>query len=984
MTPFLKQIAKLFYDQYGANVHRLAFVFPNRRSGIFFRKYLSETVTGPVFSPAVLTISDLFARLNPKQLADRIKLLFLLYDIYIRQSRSGETFDDFVYWGGMLLNDFDDIDKYLVNAKQLFANVKDLNDMDQEFSFLQPAQIRAIRTFWSSFQPEGGKTARQSFLRVWELLYPIYTELRRTLAAEGLAYEGMIYREVIENFNKMPGQQGQGSEESTGDLSGTQNNSRQALRKLHFEKIIFVGLNALTRAERELLKHLKQQGLADFYWDYASDELKDEDNRASLFMKENTRMFPSEFALPEEETIPTRFEIIRIPSRIGQAKQLYPILEELAGNKKMSAEEALQTAVVLPDEQLLIPVLNSIPEHIPHINVTLGYPLSGTPVASLMNDLQSLQKNIRKTADDSQFYHRDVMAVLRHRYVASVCPEEAATLVKEITRRNQVYIPAASLGLTPLLKLLFATPTTTMDIPDYLIRVLKEINRRLSPETEETETGTTEAVVSQAALEREFIFHYYTTVNRMRETIRETKTEMSPDTHFRLLKQMTDFIRIPFHGEPLSGLQVMGVLETRVLDFDNIILLSANEGIFPAGSPTDSFIPYHLRKGFGLPAQEHRESIQAYHFYRMIRRARRVIILHDTRTDGPSGGGGEVSRFVHQLVYHYNVPVQQKLAVYNIASSHTEPFHVTKNEEIMRALAAYETKKSLSASTINVYLDCPLRFYLSVVKGIDEEDAVSETLENDTFGTILHRVLELVYKPFGGKTITADLLTLAAQDKHLTGKIQEAFAKDFFHTEAPRPLTGQAYLYGETIRKYACKILAYDRSQTPFIHLSSEKLIHRPFEIAGNRRIRLKGFIDRIDRRSETVRIIDYKSGRPAALTFDSPESLFDQTIGERKKAVLQVFLYAWLYAPEAGGEPLQPTVYYARDLFKQGTFDPTIRQTGGRNKEPVNNFAIYRDDFESNLYACLNKIFDTETPFTQTQNRKNCEYCPFSDICGR
>ncbi|MDR0394409.1 MAG: PD-(D/E)XK nuclease family protein [Tannerella sp.] len=985
ITPFLKQVARLFYDQYGADIHHLAFVFPNRRSGIFFRKHLSEVATKPVFSPSILTIDDLFHRLNPKRQADRIKVLFLLYDIYIRQSGSDETFDDFVHWGEMLLNDFDDIDKYLVDAKQLFTNVKDLNVIDKEFSFLKPAQIQAIRSFWSSFQPESDKTGNRFFLHVWELLYPIYAELRNTLAAEGLAYDGLIYREVIENIYHS---------------KDVPDGSSEALHKLNFKKIIFVGLNVLTKAERELLKYLKQQDIADFYWDYASGKLKDEDNRASFFMKENIRMFPSKFALPEEDPVETHFEIIGIPSRIGQAKQLYPILEKLAGNKGMSAEEALQTAIVLPDEQLLTPVLNSIPENIPRINVTLGYSLSGTPVASLMNDLQSLQKNAQKTTEEIRFYHRDVMAVLRHKYVSSVCPEEVAALIKEITKYNRVYISTASLGLAPLLKLLFSAPATTADLSDYLTAILKEMNRYLSQEAENTkadqkeiiqgtgpggadeETGDDNPKVDPTALEREFIFHYYTMVNRMQEVMRETKTKMSSDTYFRLLKQMTDFIKIPFYGEPLSGLQVMGVLETRVLDFENIILLSMNEGIFPAKNAAGSFIPYHLRKGFGLPTQEHQESIWAYHFYRMIQRARRVIMLYDTRTDGLQSG--EVSRFVHQLTYHYQVPVQRKLSVYNISSSHVDPFHVEKNEEIMHALAAFETEKNLSASAINIYLDCPLKFYLSVVKGINEENTVSETLENDTFGTILHRVMELVYKPFCGKVITADLLKLSAQDKNMTEKIREAFAKDFFHTEKAQPLAGQAYLYGEIIRKYVCKVLAYDRSLTPFTYINSEKPIHSLFEIAGGRNIRLKGFIDRIDEIGETLRIIDYKSGKPVALTFDGMESLFDKTARERRKAVMQVFLYAWLYSPEAGGKPLQPAVYYTRDLFKQANFDPAIRRVDGRDKTLINNFDDYRQEFEDNLRTCLNEIFDARTPFTQAQNAKVCEYCPFTDICGR
>ena len=990
MTPFLKQIATLFYDQYGADVHRLAFVFPNRRSGIFFRKYLSEVATKPIFSPSILTINDLFHKLNPKQQADRIKLLFMLYDIYIRQSGSEETFDDFVYWGEMLLNDFDDIDKYLIDAKQLFTNVTDLNNVDKEFSFLKPAQIQAIRSFWSSFQPHSDDSNKQFFLRVWELLYPIYTELRETLEAEGFAYEGMIYREVIETMRHIPNER---KTPDTGDASA--NIPEDPLKKLNYKKIVFIGLNALTNAERELLKLLKAKGIADFYWDYASEKVRDKDNRASYFMEENISLFPSKYALYQEETIDTEIEIIGIPSRIGQAKQIHPILEQLSGNKSMTAEEALQTAIVLPDEQLLLPVLNSIPEQIARINVTLGYSLSGTPIASLMDYLQSLQKNIRKTEKDILFYHRDVISVLRHKYVSSVCPEEAAQMIRDITERNQVYISIAALGVTELLKLLFTAPSTAAEISVYLTAVLKALNTRLSsnpPATDELTGGETtninaenpedDSTVNSNALEQEFIFHYYTMVNRMCELMRETNTEMSSDTYFHLLKQMTDFIKIPFYGEPLSGLQVMGVLETRVLDFDTLIILSVNEGIFPARNAANSFIPYHLRRGFGLPTPEHQESVWAYHFYRMIHRAKHVTMLYDTRSDGLQSG--EVSRFVHQLKYHYKTPLREKLSVYNVSSSHVNPFCVKKDKEVIHALAMYETEKSLSASAINTYLDCPLKFYFSVIKGIDEEESVSETLEHDTFGTILHRVMELAYQPFCGKTVTADLLKLAAQDKNMTETIQQAFAKDFFHTSEPRPLVGQAYLYGETIRKYACKILEQDRSLTPFNYIASEQLFRSTLEITNGRKIQIKGFIDRIDNVRDTTRIIDYKSGKPSALTFDTMESLFDKKQKDRKKAIMQVFLYAWVYTSEAGNKPIQPAVYYTRNLFRPGDFDPVIRQVNGKEKTIIDNFETCRNAFENNLRICLDELFDATQPFIQTPNTKHCEYCPFTGICGR
>ena len=366
MTPFLQQIASLFYQQYGAEVSRLAFVFPNRRTGLFFQKYLSEVADKPLFSPTILTINDLFVQLSGKQTADRINMLFMLYDIYVRHSGSTETFDEFLYWGEMLLNDFDDVDKYMADARMLFTNVTDLREIENDFSFLDAEQIAAIRTFWSSFYPKGDSPNQEEFLVVWKILYTLYNDLRDALAAEGRGYEGMIFREVVEQME--------------------QNNCCD----LPYTKVVFVGLNALSVAEERFLIQLQKRGIADFYWDYASDKVTDPNNKASYFVERNLKNFPSQYPLPAEEKVDTEIEVIGIPSGIGQAKQVYTLLNELCKEDEMSPEEALRTAIILPDEHLLIPVLNAIPEQIRRINVTMGYPLAGTPVASLMEYILAL------------------------------------------------------------------------------------------------------------------------------------------------------------------------------------------------------------------------------------------------------------------------------------------------------------------------------------------------------------------------------------------------------------------------------------------------------------------------------------------------------------------------------------------------------------------------------------------------------------------
>ncbi|WP_075964895.1 PD-(D/E)XK nuclease family protein [Parabacteroides massiliensis] len=971
MIPFLYQVASLFYSKYGAEVSRLAFVFPNRRTGLFFQKYLSEVSEKPLFSPTILTINDLFVQLSGKQTADRISMLFKLYDIYLDHSGSSETFDEFLYWGEMLLNDFDDIDKYMVDARMLFTNVTDLREIENDFSFLSPEQIAAIRTFWSSFYPKGDTPNQEQFLAVWQILYALYADLREALAAEGKGYEGMIFREVVELLEK------------------------NECCDLPYTKVVFVGLNALSVAEERFLSELQKRGIADFYWDYASPKVTDPDNKASYFVERNLRQFPSQLigngqlATDNEDGGKKKIEVIGIPSGIGQAKQVHSLLSELCKEDEMSAEEALRTAVILPDEHLLIPVLNAIPEQIRRINVTMGYPLAGTPVASLMEYILALQKNIRYVDRRPVFYFRDVLPILNHRYVSTTSPEVVSDLVKDISENNKIYISYDDLNKTPLLSILF-TPVTAVDaFSDYLIGVLQELNKAVESgkwkveniDSDAEQLSTSDSQLSTINdIEQEFIFHYFATVNRMKEVMQEANVEMKIDTYFRLLKRVTDTITIPFHGEPLSGLQIMGVLETRALDFDRLIILSMNEGIFPLRKAANSFIPYNLRRGFGLPTYEHQDSVWAYHFYRLIYRASHVSLLYDTRSNGLQTG--EVSRFVHQLHYHYEEPIRNKLVVYNVSSSKTPALQVAKTKEVMNRLAAFRRggERAISASAVNTYLDCPLKFYFSVVEGIREEEEVSETIESNIFGSILHKVMEELYQPFCGKMVTADLLKAIRKDTPmLMGAVARAFAEIFFKTDIVRPLTGQNFLIGEMIRKYVEKVLERDAKLTPFRYIESEKKIKNLFPLADKSEIQLKGFIDRIDEVRDAVRIIDYKSGS-GTTQFTSVEALFDKEDKDRAKAVMQVFMYAWMY----GAKAIQPGIYYMRTLFSPSFDSGIYRRTDRFKTEQVLDFDNYRTDFENSLRNCLDEIFDTETPFRQTPNGKACLYCPFKDICGK
>lgn len=951
MTPFLKQIASLFYGEYKENISKYAFVFPNRRAGLFFQKYLADIAGKPLFSPTILTINDLFVQLSGKQKADHIGLLFELYAIYTRISASNETFDSFLHWGEMLLSDFDDVDKYMVDANKLFKNIQDLKEIDNLYDYLSEEQRAAIRTFWGACLSEKAKGNEQHFRSTWEMIFPIYTALRQSLGKQNKGYEGMIFREVVENLRK------------------------ERDYTLPFEQLVFVGLNALSTSEEELLNLLREMGRADFYWDVASERILDKDNKASFFMAKNVRNYPSRMKVPTEETIKTEIEVIGIPSGIGGAKQVHAILEKNCQKGELNDDNSsIRTAVILPDEQLLMPVINAIPEKIKRINITMGYPLAGTPIASLFEYILSMHKNRRHMGSEATFYFRDVLPILNHRYVLATDNTLIRKLLKDITSNNRIYISSQELGQTDLLRLLFRPIENTKDIPDYLIEVLTMLNSSLGGQLSETEEETEKA--RQQTLndvEQEFLFHYFATVNRMKEMMKEAKIDMNKETFFKLLKRITASITIPFHGEPLSGLQIMGVLETRSLDFDRIIVLSMNEGKFPQRKVANSFIPFNLRRGFGLPTYEHQDSIWAYHFYRLIHRAKQVSFIYDTRTNGSNTG--EISRFIHQLRYHYDeTPLKDKLVIYQVSSTDTSAISVPKTAAMMQNF-----NKHLSASSINSFLDCSLKFFFSHVEGIQEEDEISEDIKANAFGSILHRVMELLYKDFEGRNVSSTTIK-EIQKNHtaIRRAINMAYAEVFFKSTQTKELKGKHFLIGEVIRKYVLKILETDTTLAPFRYLCSEKKITKSITLNNGQEVHIKGFIDRIDLSGDTLRIIDYKSG-DAAHSFTDVQELFDPSIKDRPRAIMQVFLYSWLYQ-HTEKVKITPGIYTIKELYKKD-FTPKINQ---KKIGDVLDFNEYRAEFETELTHCLNSLYDLSIPFSQTTNEKHCSFCTFKGICGK
>ena len=960
MNSFLYRIAKTYYSEYQSDIKNFTFVFPNRRAGIFFQKYLTQLIEKPIFSPDILTVNDCFFNASQWQVSDRTGSLFLLYRIYRELSHSDETFDSFMYWGEMLLADFNDVDKYRVEVKQIFTNVTELNEIGLIFNVFTPEQVEAIRHFWAHFVPVVEGKTKEDFIAAWRILLPLYEQFRKELLEKNSATEGMIFRDVADRLK-----------------------AKENIDFFEGKKFVFVGFNALNPCERTLFAELQKRGQADFYWDYEAAELRDPDNQASRFYAENIRLFASRFSIEiSPESLKEKdFELIAIPSAVGQAKAVYRLLKDLYPSGDEQADWT-QTAVVLPDENLLVPLLHSLPENIQKINVTMGFPLSSTPVSGLIEQIFELQKRKRVSGGKVSFYHLSVSGILNHQYINQLCQSDVQDITSQMIGSNMIYVNEAVFSKNDLLKSIFTSQTDSLQFSSYLLNILKKLNVAWQNISDQD---------NNYQLECDFIYQYYTAINRMNDVMKQVPDDMeiNQDTLFRLIRQLTAGISIPFEGEPLEGLQVMGMLETRGLDFENLIVCSFNEGIFPKKSPVNSFIPYNLRRAFELPTTEYQDSISAYNFYRLIHRTRRLFFLYDSRTEGMQSG--EVSRYVHQLRLHYGVKFKEINLSYDVRFPVSGEISVKKTPEIIRKLEQYladsTDMKGFSASSLNSYIDCPLQFYLTQVERIKEPEEVLETIEANMFGTLLHSVMEFLYQPWVGKLVQEnDIEDILNHPLHIERMITVAFSEKYFKKgkDADVKLEGSYLLTARVIRKYVRQILQVDKAYAPFRYIQSEERCALSFPIYdGKMAVNLKGFIDRVDEKEGTIRILDYKSGS-GDLVFKGLTEVFEHNLDKRPKFVLQTFLYSILYRDKTDGKPIIPGIFYIKNVFKKDFTTELIYKPEKNVTEIVTDFSPFEEEFCEKLTACLEEIFNPEIPFAQCTNTKPCEYCPYKIICRR
>ena len=964
MKTFLQIVAEDLYNKIGDQLSETAVVFPNKRASLFFNEYLAQCAGVPIWAPTFLSISELFKELTTLQKADSIRLVCELYKVYQEVTGSKESLDDFYFWGELLISDFDDVDKNLVDAATLFRNLQGLQELSQGADFLTEEQANAIREFFIDFSPENTTQLKEKFVSIWNHLGTLYQSFRKRLHQQGIAYEGMMYREAIDRLDATT---------------------------LPYKHYVLVGFNVLNAVERQLFDKLHKAGKAMFYWDYDLFYTNGQKHEAGDFIKRNLRQFPNELTdqgifdvLGKEKDV----RYIAAPTENAQARYLYQWINA----KTWDTSKEKKNAVVLCNEGLLLPVLHSIPSCVKSINITMGFPLMQTPVCGFINALVDLQIRGYQKADN-RFAYETIVPVLQHPYVQQLSPC-AHEVLEKLEKNNRFFPTLTELQADAFLTKVFTPQESIRSLCVYLTDLLQAVTQLYRNEEASDE------VFSQ--LYRESLFNSYTLINRLLSLIDDGTLAIQPNTLRRLLSRLLAGASIPFHGEPAIGMQIMGLLETRNLDFDNLLMLSVNEGKLPHGESDASFVPYILRKAFGMTTIEHKISVYAYYFYRLIQRAKHVTLLYNTSTEGMNRG--EMSRFMLQFLVEWPHSIKQSYLETTQQPADHRVIEIQKDAAIMYRLChRYDADKDahkpenersvLSPSALNSYIDCTLKFYYRYVAGLRVPDEVSSEIDNALFGTIFHRTAQLIYEDLtrrGKQVLAEDLRNLIADKVKIREYVDRAFKEKFFKVpmEEKSRYDGTQQVNFDVIVKYITQLLRNDLQYAPFTLEGMEIRQTELFPVKlsdGVLNVRIGGDIDRMDSKDGSLRVLDYKTGSDKGGS-PSIEALFTPA-KDRKYHIFQAFLYACIVSrklrEEGKSMPILPALYYIPNSY-DASYRPEIK-IGSRPAESVTDFALqFEKEYREHLQTLLEEIFNPEISFRQTDILDHCKYCDFKKLCRR
>lgn len=964
MGYFLDHIASSLHKEFGNNLNRHCLVFPSRRAGLYFLKYLSARIDKPVWAPSTLTINELFRSFSSMQVAGSEILLFELYKVYRSLKKSPESFDEFYFWGDMLLGDFDDIDKYLVDASLLFRNVLDIKNTDQQFGGFTESQAEIVKRFWTNFDPVKPTNEKAGFISVWSVLADIYSSFRSTLMENNLAYEGMIFRDLAENREKII-------------AAGAQ-----------WNLVHFIGFNALNECEKAIMKTFKMEGKARFYWDYDNSYMKEGNlNSAGYFLRENIRVFGNDMApdwnyntmLSSSQNTVTR-NVIEASSDVAQVKLISKLISDLPG---LNSGNAHHTAVVLADENLLMPVLTSLPENIPDINITMGYPLKQSLVYTLVKQLMDLQSTSVISNGVPRFNFRIVSSIFRHPLMEGILSEPEFALLGDLKDTNPQWVDSESFSNSGILSRIFQRPDTPELLSEYFRDLLSLLALKLS-ETDQSRQGNS----IQQNIWNEFIYRIVLSVNRLESILNNPEVKFTSQTYIRILDRMLRMQSVPFSGEPLSGIQIMGILETRALDFKNLIILSVNEGVLPAVSSGSSFIPFSLRDAFGLPSINHQESIFAYHFYRLLQRAENVTFAYNSNSEGLRSG--EMSRFLTQMKYNENLKPDFFDLSFEIKSNSTIGNMIERNEQHVNELRARyiegDKVRILSPSAINTWLGCRMKFFYQYVNNLKEPDLPATEIDPAMVGNFLHETMKRVYGSYKGEVLSVELLKHIINDASSLQAIISNVLNEIYRDSNSGLAGGDELIIKEIILAYAKRIIQADKAISPISILALEEQFS--FSISAlsdgaDLNLMTGGTVDRIDKVSGVTRIVDYKTGFVSE-KIGSLDELFADDKKKDSDGWLQTLLYCEAYLSTSPAERVRPSVYNVKKISGGYVSDKLRIGTDRKTEFELEDYLQVRDEFLSGLKKVIGLIFSRCEPFTMTSDTGKCSFCPYRNLCLR
>ncbi|MCC6865895.1 MAG: PD-(D/E)XK nuclease family protein [Ignavibacteria bacterium] len=941
--PFLEKLAEELLKKFGNDISGMQVVFPSRRAGIYFKKYLSKNISLPLWVPVTSGIADFISDNTDNQIADELILIFELYKIYAKYA-DDVTFDKFYPWGEIILRDFDEIDKNLVDATYLFRILREHKQIEADFELIV-SDIEGFYRFWNTFSGRDITNLQEEFIKTWEILGKVYHEFRKTMKSKNICNEGMAYRRLYEKVK-------------TGDFNNK------------FSKVIFAGFNQLNKCEEGIIKELIKQGDAEFYADgdmYYYDDNTQEAGRNLIyslnFLGLNEVKWIENNLLTDSKSV----KIIGAPLQIPQTKVL--------GNEltKLSEKEKENTVIVLPDDGLLLPVLNSLPPEVRKVNITMGYSLKNTLLYTLLKQLKDLYNNKSGTEENPAFYYKDVINLLMHPYIKKEKVTNADDLINIINKRNIIYVSIRFLKsyykeIPHLLNIIINLACNINSLTDDIYKLLEEIEKNLAAEKDNK-------------YDNEFLYRAFKEINHVFNILKNYDEIIQPETIWDIILEKTASAKIPFEGEPLKGLQIMGLLETRQLDFDNVFILSVNEGILPSEIYNSSFIPYSLRKAFRLPLNEDSEAASAYNFYRLLQKAKNITLIYNAEAGAISGG--EKSRFILQLENELgkknkNVTIEKYIFSGDIKPQTKKEIIVEKSSDIIERL---KNEKQFSASTLSLYINCPLQFYLKKIAKLKEKDEAEEYFSSGAFGDIFHKIMEDLYKGFENKILEEnDISSMIKKINREYDDIWKAacnIKQEYAVFSEIRQ--GKNLLYKGIIQKLVTKVLEEDKKQIPFKILDIEQESKRDFEININGEkihIPLLGRLDRIELKDNITRIVDYKTGSVKITPKGklSDEEQMDKIYNDiNLKENFQQLFYASLYLNHNPETKLVIGIY------------PLKKISGGIEwfeKEPINKYR--KALFEEKLREMLVKIFDDTTPFIQTEDLSHCKYCSYKTVCYR